>query len=154
MGGVVYGTTAVATPTGETVEGVPNVIFTIEVDGSGNVKTTQYGAIDHDPNGVGATEALTDGSVILGATYTATDRDGDAVSTTITTDLGGNVQFVNSVPAPVSSAVVTGGAVMVTQDADTVGAAADQSNEISFETSFLNAITPNYSGDLLSLIHI
>ena len=88
----------VGTAVGAPTVGADNVVFTLSVDGNGQVLLTQYASIDHlpeDADGVNDNTqiALADGKVSLSATYTATDKDNDSVSTVLSTDLGGNVKF-------------------------------------------------------------
>jgi large repetitive protein len=89
-------------------------IFRISVDGDGTVTLTQYAQLDHLPEDLDASNdnssiALTSGLVTLSATATTTDFDNDTATTTVSTDLGGNITFVDDVPSvidPVTAYVV------------------------------------------------
>ncbi|MCL6692651.1 retention module-containing protein [Pseudomonas sp. R3.Fl] len=106
-----------------------NTIFNLKVDGSGNVTLTQYAEIDHALPGATSNYAtqqapLATGLVSLQATATITDYDGDKASSTASLDLGNKVAFADDGP---SISVGLGGqsAVVLTQDADTIGANSD-----------------------------
>ncbi|UUC52572.1 retention module-containing protein [Pseudomonas citronellolis] len=106
-----------------------NTIFSLKVDGSGNVTLTQYAEIDHALPGATSNYAaqqafLGTGLVSLQATATITDYDGDKASSTASLDLGNKVAFADDGP---SISVGLGGqsAVVLTQDADTIGANSD-----------------------------
>ncbi|WP_423357566.1 retention module-containing protein [Pseudomonas citronellolis] len=106
-----------------------NTIFNLKVDGSGSVTLTQYAEIDHALPGATSNYAtqqapLATGLVSLQATATITDYDGDKASSTASLDLGNKVAFADDGP---SISVGLGGqsAVVLTQDADTIGANSD-----------------------------
>ena len=87
-GGVIEGYTA----------GSNDVVFTVTVDGSGNVELDQSRAIDHDlsTGSDGSTVDLAaDGSIQLIATITDNDGDTDSVALNI----GENLNFLDDVPA-------------------------------------------------------
>ncbi|RRI03071.1 type I secretion C-terminal target domain-containing protein [Mesorhizobium tamadayense] len=79
-------------------------IFRIAVDASGTVTLTQSQQIDHLPEDVDATNDnfhidLAAGKVTLSATATVTDGDHDTATSTVSTDLGGNIGFDDDVPS-------------------------------------------------------
>jgi major membrane immunogen (membrane-anchored lipoprotein) len=88
-------------------------VFSISVDHEGEVKLTQYQAIDHDAPG--ATHDYDDqlavlGDHLVGLTGTATimDGDGDTATASKTIDLGGNIRFADDGPTVHSSSNETG----------------------------------------------
>lgn len=70
------------------------IVFTLSVDDSGNVTLSQSAALDQS----GELATLADELVTLTATVTATDSDGDEVTSTLSVDLGANVQFADAEP--------------------------------------------------------
>ncbi|WP_373387894.1 retention module-containing protein [Pseudomonas alcaligenes] len=144
-GGVIYGSTAA----NEGDVDPSNTIFTLSVNGSGQVTLTQHEEIDHSLPGVGsnydAQEALLGNNLVgLQATVTITDDDGDSASDSKTLDLGGRVAFDDHGP---SISVVFGTAPnpsLNTQDAETIGGASDTDSG-SFSGAFV--VTPNHGAD-------
>ncbi|MER9930078.1 DUF5801 domain-containing protein, partial [Mesorhizobium sp. M0093] len=126
IGGVVTGSTS-ATQGGVTAG---NTVFSLAVDGTGTVTLTQYGEIDHALPGAGSNydtqlATLGNGLVNLTATALTTDGDGDTATNSSTIDLGGNVRFADDGPSVTIVAASDAGALLTTQDADTIGAAFD-----------------------------
>ncbi|MBB1605764.1 MULTISPECIES: retention module-containing protein [unclassified Pseudomonas] len=106
-----------------------NTIFNLKVDGSGSVTLTQYAEIDHALPGATSNYAtqqapLATGLVSLQATATITDYDGDKASSTASLDLGNKVAFADDGPS-ISVGLGSQSAVVLTQDADTIGANSD-----------------------------
>ncbi len=64
-------------------------VFRLSIDGAGNLTLTQSGPVDHTGGGNDLQAALANGKIILSATATVTDRDGDSVTTPLTLDPGG-----------------------------------------------------------------
>jgi hypothetical protein len=92
-----------------------NTVFSVTVDGSGQVTLTQFSQIDHpiadDPSATGApfadqTITLADGAITLTASATITDNDGDTASDSQTIGIGSNIIFDDDGP---SVSNVTGG---------------------------------------------
>lgn len=143
--GVIYGSTS-ATEGGVDPS---NTIFSLSVNGAGQVTLTQFEEIDHSLPGVGsnydAQEAvLGAGLVGLKGTVVITDDDGDTATDNKTLDLGGKVAFDDHGP---SISVVFGTAPVPslnTQDAQTIGGASD-SDSGSFSGAFV--VTPNHGAD-------
>ncbi|MGG5870978.1 retention module-containing protein [Pseudomonas peli] len=144
-GGVIYGSTSA-------IEGgvdPSNTIFSLSVNGSGQVTLTQFEEVDHSLPGVGsnygAQEAvLGTGLVGLKGTVVITDDDGDSATDNKTLDLGGRVAFDDHGP---SISVVFGTAPapsLNTQDAQTIGGASD-TDAGSFSGAFV--VTPNHGAD-------
>ncbi|MDX8469319.1 type I secretion C-terminal target domain-containing protein, partial [Mesorhizobium sp. VK23B] len=113
-------------------------IFKISVDASGTVTLTQYQQIDHLPESLDATNNnfhidLANGLVSLSATATVTDGDNDQATSTVSTDLGGNIGFDDDIPSAIfpASAVVANGA----------GA------PVSFDLDIDGILTNNYGAD-------
>ena len=126
-------------------------IFRIAVDAAGTVTLTQSQQIDHLPEDVDATNDnfhidLAAGKVTLSATATVTDGDNDTATSTVSADLGGNIGFDDHIPSLTVGTVADGGLTLVTQDAQTIGAASDTANA-SFAAAFLAAVTPSYGAD-------
>ncbi|HVI91728.1 MAG TPA: DUF5801 repeats-in-toxin domain-containing protein [Dongiaceae bacterium] len=87
-----------------TINGGATDVFTLSVDGNGNVKLTQFQELDH-PSG-GPSPDYDDQSVSLGSglvsligKVTATDGDGDSASSSQALDLGGHVKFDDDGPS-------------------------------------------------------
>ncbi|WP_429124769.1 DUF5801 repeats-in-toxin domain-containing protein [Aeromonas allosaccharophila] len=112
-GGVIYGSTsAVVDGSGVNPD---NTVFTLSVDGAGNVTLEQFQAIEHvasgDPLDDGPEDASADSSfaddleslasglVSLTASQTITDADGDTDSASSSLDLGGLVSFSDEGPS-------------------------------------------------------
>ncbi|MDF3932259.1 retention module-containing protein, partial [Pseudomonas citronellolis] len=117
-----------------------NTIFSLKVDGGGNVTLIQYAEIDHALPGASGNYAaqqafLGTGLVSLDATATITDYDGDKASSTASLDLGNKVAFDDD--GPCISVCLSGNnpAVLHTQDADTIGANFDTAST-SFAAAF------------------
>ncbi|WP_189363029.1 DUF5801 repeats-in-toxin domain-containing protein, partial [Mesorhizobium sp. M4A.F.Ca.ET.022.05.2.1] len=113
-------------------------IFRIAVDANGTVTLTQSQQIDHLPESLDTTNNnahidLGSGLVTLSATATVTDGDHDQATSTVSTDLGGNIGFDDDIPSLIvpASAVVANGA----------GAA------VSFDLDIDGILTNNYGGD-------
>ena len=111
-------------------------IFRIAVDAAGTVTLTQSQQIDHLPEDVDATNDnfhidLAAGKVTLSATATVTDGDNDTATSTVSADLGGNIGFDDHIPSLTVGTVADGGLTLVTQDAQTIGAASDTANAAS-----------------------
>jgi hypothetical protein len=92
-----------------------NTVFSVTVDGSGQVTLTQFSQIDHpaasDPDGTDApfadqTVHLADGAITLTASATITDNDGDTASDSQTIGIGSNIVFDDDGPSVTG---VTGG---------------------------------------------
>src|SRR5690606_33930295 len=90
--------------------------------------------------------ALPGGKVTLSATATVTDGDNDTATAPVSIDLGGNVSFDDDVPTVQVGTVNDGPITLVTQDAETIGAATDTASA-SFAAAFLAAVTPSYGAD-------
>ncbi|WP_354424375.1 DUF5801 repeats-in-toxin domain-containing protein, partial [Mesorhizobium abyssinicae] len=76
----------------------------IAVDAAGTVTLTQYQQIDHLPESLNTSNDtfhldLAAGKVSLSATATVTDGDNDQATSTVSTDLGGNIGFDDDVPS-------------------------------------------------------
>jgi T1SS-143 domain-containing protein len=144
-GGVIYGSTS-ATEGGVDPS---NTIFSLSVNGSGQVTLTQFEEVDHSLPGVGsnydAQEALLGAGLVgLKGTVVITDGDGDSATDSKTLDLGGRVAFDDHGP---SISVVFGTAPnpsLNTQDAQTIGGASDTDSG-SFSGAFV--VTPNHGAD-------
>ncbi|MES0885408.1 DUF5801 repeats-in-toxin domain-containing protein, partial [Roseibium sp. SCP14] len=82
VGGIIYGSTAAS----EGDVDPANTVFTLEVDGAGNVTLTQSGVIDHDTDEsysgayINDVQELATGLVELKATAETTDGDGDTAT--------------------------------------------------------------------------
>jgi VCBS repeat-containing protein len=81
-----------------------NSVFTLMVNGTGQVTLTQLKEIDHNPGGAtsnySAQEATLGTNLVgLKATATITDGDGDTATATQTLDLGGKVAFDDDGPS-------------------------------------------------------
>jgi hypothetical protein len=92
-----------------------NTVFSVTVDGTGQVTLTQFSQIDHpiadDPSATGAPFAdqvitLADGAITLTASATITDNDGDTASDSQTIGIGSNIIFDDDGPSVTG---VTGG---------------------------------------------
>ena len=103
-----------------------NTVFSVAVDGSGQVSLTQFSEIDHpiagDPSPTGAPFAdqlvhLADGAITLTASATITDNDGDTATDSQTIGIGANLQFADD--GPTVSGV--SGASSITFDETSVG---------------------------------
>ncbi|WP_324709265.1 retention module-containing protein [Pseudomonas citronellolis] len=106
-----------------------NTIFSLKVDGSGQVTLTQYAEIDHALPGATSNYAtqqapLATGLVSVQATATITDYDGDKASSTASLDLGNKVAFADDGPS-ISVGLGSQSVLVQTQDADTIGANSD-----------------------------
>jgi uncharacterized UPF0146 family protein len=107
--GVIEGRTSLSEP-----------IFTISVDGSGNVTLIQNIKIDHvgeeldgsSTNNDVNTAGLLAGNVILTATASITDADGDTATDSETIDISSAVNFIDDVPS-----MSVSGAATVAEDA-------------------------------------
>ena len=105
IGGQIVGSTAANA--GAVLPG--NTIFTIAVNGSGQVTLTQLAEIDHVPNGDTSAPyddqfaVLANGLVRLSGTATIVDRDGDSATETVNLDLGGNIRFADDGPSITAS---------------------------------------------------
>src|SRR6266567_3152995 len=130
IGSVIEGSTS-ATQAGVTAA---NTIFSISVDGSGDVTLTQFAQIDHpilsDPTPTQAPfddqlATLANNLVTLTASATITDFDGDTATSSATVDLGGNVKFADDGPTITVAKGDDTGVVLTTHDALTIGAAFD-----------------------------
>ncbi|MDX8470453.1 DUF5801 repeats-in-toxin domain-containing protein, partial [Mesorhizobium sp. VK23B] len=126
-------------------------IFKISVDASGTVTLTQYQQIDHLPESLNTSNDnfhidLAAGKVSLSATATVTDGDNDQATSTVSTDLGGNIGFDDDIPSLTVGTVNDGAITLVTQDAQTIGANSDTASA-SFAAAFLAAVTPSYGAD-------
>jgi len=102
VGGVIYGST-----TNDINDAVTEAVFSIEVDSTGQVTSTQFEEIDHAAGGANPgfdtqVETLANGLINLTASATITDFDGDAVTDSETIDLGGNISFADDGPSVVS----------------------------------------------------
>ncbi|WP_281034999.1 DUF5801 repeats-in-toxin domain-containing protein, partial [Mesorhizobium sp. M4A.F.Ca.ET.020.02.1.1] len=89
---------------------------------------------------------LGSGLVTLSATATVTDGDHDQATSTVSTDLGGNIGFDDDVPSLTVGTVNESAITLVTQDAQTIGPASDTASA-SFAAAFLAAVTPSYGAD-------
>jgi hypothetical protein len=103
-----------------------NTVFSVAVDGSGQVTLTQFSEIDHpigsDPTPTGTPFAdqlvhLADGAITLTASATITDNDGDTATDSQTIGIGANLQFADD--GPTVSGVT--GASSITFDETSVG---------------------------------
>ena len=107
-GGEIVGSTSMTAPA-SVDEGT--VVFSLTVNASGTVTLNQYQAIEHVANGDQGPEAFDDdgdftddveslasGLVVLDATQSIEDADGDTDSATSTVDLGGRVTFTDVGP--------------------------------------------------------
>ncbi|BCG97024.1 DUF5801 repeats-in-toxin domain-containing protein [Mesorhizobium sp. 131-2-1] len=126
-------------------------IFRIAVDAAGTVTLTQSQQIDHLPESLDTTNNnahidLGNGLVSLSATATVTDGDHDQATSTVSTDLGGNIGFDDDIPSLTVGTVADAAITLVTQDAQTIGAASDTASA-SFAAAFLAAVTPSYGAD-------
>ncbi|WP_316851818.1 DUF5801 repeats-in-toxin domain-containing protein [Aquipseudomonas alcaligenes] len=144
-GGVIYGSTS-ATEGGVSAG---NTIFTLSVNGSGQVTLTQNAEIDHAAPGVGsnydAQEAVLANNLVgLKGTVTITDGDGDFASANKVLDLGGKVAFDDDGPSVSINFGTAQLPVLNTQDAQTIGAATD-SDSGSFSGGF--SVTSSYGAD-------
>ncbi|MEC9461987.1 MAG: DUF5801 repeats-in-toxin domain-containing protein, partial [Pseudomonadota bacterium] len=113
--GVVYG----KTHNGE-------LVFTISVNGNGEVTLAQFREIDHsrsDSNGPYTSDIkeLANNLVKLTATATITDGDGDRAVDSETIDLGGNIRFQDDGPSINLVARNEQNVVLQTQDGETIG---------------------------------
>ncbi|RWK21389.1 MAG: hypothetical protein EOR41_05450, partial [Mesorhizobium sp.] len=120
-------------------------VFKISVDAAGTVTLTQYQQIDHLPESLDTTNNnahidLGNGLVTLSATATVTDGDHDQATSTVSTDLGGNIGFDDDIPSLTVGTVADAAITLVTQDAQTIGANSDTASA-SFAAAFLAAVT-------------
>ena len=125
-----------------------NTIFSLKVDGSGNVTLTQFAEIDHPLPGATSDYAtqqtpLGTGLVSLQATATITDYDGDKASSTASLDLGNKVAFDDDGPSICIDLSGSKPIVLLTHDADTIGSNFDTATT-SFAAAF--AITSQSAG--------
>jgi len=144
-GGVITGSTS-STEGGITAG---NTIFTLSVDSSGVVTSTQYAEIDHSLPGASSNydsqiASLANGLVNLTATTTVTDGDGDTATGSAHIDLGGNIQFADDGPSVTVTKGSDSGVVLTTQDHDTIGSAFDTATA---SVASVFTITPNYGAD-------
>ncbi|MBX2826091.1 MAG: VCBS domain-containing protein, partial [Gammaproteobacteria bacterium] len=72
------------------------VVFTVSVDGSGNVELDQARAIDHDNSPVSGANATLSSDGLVTLTGTVTDNDGDTDSVDL--DIGTNLLFGDDTP--------------------------------------------------------
>ena len=105
INGVIYGAT-----TSVESEAIAKAVFSLSVNGSGQVTLTQMETIDHEQPGSSSgfdTQFAELGTnlVSLTATVTATDKDGDTDSKTASIDLGGNVRFADDGPSLTGSTI-------------------------------------------------
>ncbi|PKB14783.1 T1SS-143 domain-containing protein [Novosphingobium kunmingense] len=80
------------------------LVFTVSVDGSGNVTLDQSRAVVHDPN-LGANDVETIAADLVTLTKTVTDGDGDSASATA--GIGDHLRFVDDGPSAGGNAVAT-----------------------------------------------
>lgn len=131
-------TTGTADPNGA-------IAFTVSVNAAtGEVTLDQILPIKHivtsDPNdaaGFAANDLIT-------LTATITDGDGDTASAQL--QIGNAFSFKDDGPSVNVGAVDATGLTLITQDADTPGAAFDTASA-NFAAAFLNAVTPGYGAD-------
>ncbi|MEX1200371.1 MAG: retention module-containing protein, partial [Methylophaga sp.] len=103
------------------------LVFTVSVDGEGEVTLTQLLAVDHVGEGDdddafnndANLETLLAGSISLNADVTVTDGDGDAVEDSISVDISGAINFTDDVPTVEVGEVELGELSLTTDDADT-----------------------------------
>ncbi|NNC36204.1 MAG: tandem-95 repeat protein [Hyphomonadaceae bacterium] len=145
VAGVIYGST-----TANAADAVTEAVFSIAVDGTGQVTLSQFEAIDHSAGGPNPdydtqVETLANGLVELTASATITDSDGDAVTDSETIDLGGNISFADDGPIANDDADMAqegGGAIMGTvMTNDDVGA-----DEGTFGTDSFVSLTSSATG--------
>jgi hypothetical protein len=121
-------------------------VFSISVDHEGEVKLTQYQAIDHE--GRGDTHDYDDQLAVLGnhlvgltGTATITDGDGDTNTDSVTIDLGGNIRFADDGPSVEVGVHDEAHITLTTYDAETIGhdsdtAKADFSDAFKVESDY------------------
>ena len=108
------------------------LVFTVSVDGDGNVTLDQSRAVEH-PDSDDHDDPISLADELVTLTATATDGDGDTAENTI--DIGENLTFRDDGPA-IDAVVTDGDAVVLnTQDAETRG------DDTDTDTS-----TANFSG--------
>src|SRR5262249_25369397 len=94
-----------STSTDKSHVGDSNTIFTVSVDGNGNVTLTQDAPIDHADNHDthspydDQTAVLDSGLISLTESVTVTDYDGDKATDSASIDLGGNIKFADDGPS-------------------------------------------------------
>ena len=103
-----------------------SVVFSLSVDGDGNVTLSQYETMDHlTPEDMAAYDddvlSLANGLVSLTGEASITDNDGDTATDSETIDLGGNVQFADDGPAVDVDTSGEADVILLTQDAETDG---------------------------------
>ncbi|WP_148254906.1 retention module-containing protein [Aidingimonas lacisalsi] len=90
--------------TADTADGVAegNTVFSLSVDGDGQVSLEQFAALDHNASDSGDYDSdvlsLAEELVALSGTVTVTDGDGDTATDSTTVDLGGLVSFSDDGP--------------------------------------------------------
>ncbi|SCW86089.1 type I secretion C-terminal target domain (VC_A0849 subclass), partial [Pseudomonas peli] len=126
--GVITGSTSAS----EAGVNASNSVFTLSVNGTGQVTLTQLKEIDHNPGGAtsnySAQEAVLASNLVgLKATATITDGDGDTATASQILDLGGKVAFDDDGPS--------------------VSAAAPANNSLQVdESDLLSDVTANFGG--------
>lgn len=126
--GVITGSTSAS----EAGVNASNSVFTLSVNGTGQVTLTQLKEIDHNPGGAtsnySAQEAVLASNLVgLKATATITDGDGDTATASQILDLGGKVAFDDDGPS--------------------VSAAAPANNSLQVdESDLLSDATANFGG--------
>ena len=135
-----------------------NEVFSVTVNGSGQVTLTQFSEIDHPLPGSTSnfdsqTVSLADGAITLTASSTITDNDGDTATDSQTVNIGANLNFADAGP----TAQLSGnGAGTVTLDetrpegSDTSGAGApsgDASATLDLSAAFVTGSSVNYGAD-------
>jgi hypothetical protein len=125
VGNMIIGTTANSAPAIDPLD--PSLIFTIAVDGSGNVTLTQYAQLDHalpgDSSNYDAQQLLLPGNLIhLVANAVTIDSDGvlaDRAFASASLDLGGRVLFADDGPSIAVSVRDDSELLLTTHDAST-----------------------------------
>ncbi|WP_435417884.1 DUF5801 repeats-in-toxin domain-containing protein [Parerythrobacter aurantius] len=79
-------------------------VFTVSVDGSGNVKLDQLRAVDHSASTLDGANATLSADNLVRLTATITDRDGDTDSATL--NIGSDLLFADDVPTSEPTLVV------------------------------------------------
>ncbi|MFQ2383965.1 T1SS-143 repeat domain-containing protein [Aeromonas dhakensis] len=86
-------------------------VFRISVASNGTVTLTQSAELDHLPEDVDNSNdnnliSLDSGKVLLSATVTVVDGDNDTATGTVSSDLGGNINFEDDVPSVINNLTV------------------------------------------------